>query len=132
MIFLDSSALVKRYVREHHSDWLVALMDEDLQWTACAVAAVETRVTLCATFADAERRDHAQLKFDADWASVVVVGVDDYILTRAGEIGCRFATRTLDSIHLAAAERLPAGLTVVTFDGRQAAAARTLGFTVAP
>ena len=132
MIFLDTSALVKRYVRELHSDWLASLMDEDLQWTACAVAAIETRATLCSRFADAERRDDARLKFDADWASVSVVSVDDGIVTRAGEIGCRFATRTLDSIHLAAAERLPAGLTFVTFDARQAAAARMLGFSVAP
>ena len=132
MIFLDSSALVKRYVREQHSDWLVALMDEDLHWTASAIAAIEMRVTLCARFADAERRDGARLKFDADWARVGVVGLDDAILTRAAEIGCLFATRALESIHLAAAERLPAGLTFVTFDARQAAAARMLGFTVAP
>ena len=132
MIFLDASALVKRYVREQDSDWLVALMDEDLEWMACAVAAIEIRVTLCARLADAERRRHARLRFDTDWVSVGVVGLDDGILVRAAEIGCLFATRALDSIHLAAAERLPAEMTFVTFDARQAAAARMLGLTVAP
>jgi predicted nucleic acid-binding protein len=58
--------------------------------------------------------------------------VDIPLLERAGEIACQLATRTLDAIHLAAAERLGPDLTFVTFDERQAAAARAMGLAVAP
>jgi predicted nucleic acid-binding protein len=51
---------------------------------------------------------------------------------RAGVIGVAHWLRTLDALHLAAAERAGgAELTVVTFDDRLAAAARAMGFPVA-
>lgn len=39
--------------------------------------------------------------------------------------------RTLDALHLGAALRLGTAVTFLTFDVRQAQAARSLGFTVA-
>ena len=49
----------------------------------------------------------------------------------AADLAEQLGVRSLDAIHLASARRLlvPA-LTFVTFDLRQAQAARTLGFTV--
>jgi predicted nucleic acid-binding protein len=40
--------------------------------------------------------------------------------------------RTLDALHLAAAQRIGGAVPFVTFDVRQAQAARTLGLVVLP
>ncbi len=53
--------------------------------------------------------------------------IDGRCLADAAGIGCAHELRTLDAIHLATADRLPKPLTFLTFDRRQAAAARALG-----
>jgi predicted nucleic acid-binding protein len=132
MLFLDTSALVKRYVDEGGTRTLMALMDADGAWAASALAVTEAEIAIChraasepvaAPMVDALRRD---------WARMAVVPLDEACLERAREIGCQLGTRTLDSIHLAAADRLPRPLTFVTFDRRQGAVASTLGFVVRP
>ena len=49
----------------------------------------------------------------------------------AATIAEQTLVRTLDALHLGAARRLGTNLTFVTFDVRQAQAARSLGFAVA-
>lgn len=132
MLFLDTSALVKRYVDEAGTKAVVALMDADSDWAASAMALAEAEIALC------HRADHEPMieplvaALRRDWSSFAIVPVDDRCLSRAMEIGCRFGTRTMDSIHLAAADRLPRPLTFVTFDKRQAAAAAGMGLLVRP
>jgi predicted nucleic acid-binding protein len=132
VIFLDTSALVKRYVDESGTRTLIALMNADVAWTASAIALAETEITICRR---AERESIAAPFIDAlrrEWTRFAVVPVDESCLQRAREIGCQFGTRTMDSIHLAAADRLPRPLTFVTFDRRQAGAAAGMGFLVRP
>jgi predicted nucleic acid-binding protein len=59
-----------------------------------------------------------------------VVPVDPACLERAAEIGCQFEVRTLDALHLAAADRLPRPVVMLTFDQRQADAARSMDLVV--
>jgi predicted nucleic acid-binding protein len=131
-VFLDSSALVKRYVDERGTRSVIALMDADADWAASAAALAESEVAFChrvgqesvaATLIQALRRD---------WPRFAIVPVDDECLARAKEIGCQYGTRILDSIHLAGADRLPRPVTFVTFERRQAAAAAGLGLSVRP
>jgi predicted nucleic acid-binding protein len=130
MLVLDTSALVKRYVQEVGTDDVVSLMTSDTGWCASALCRAETHVTLCHRgFEQAVQRRLAQ-SVEADWEHFVVVPVDDLCLARAAEIGCDRKLRTLDAIHLAAADRLPRPITFVTFDARQAEGARSLGFEV--
>ncbi|MEX2611939.1 MAG: type II toxin-antitoxin system VapC family toxin [Gaiellaceae bacterium] len=131
MLVLDASALVKRYVQEAGTDDVVALMASDSGWCASALCRAETHVMLCHRgFEEAVQRGLAR-SLEADWEHFVVVPVDDLCLARAAEIGCDRRSRTLDAIHLAAADRLPRPFTFVTFDVRQAEGARSLGFEVA-
>ena len=65
-----------------------------------------------------------------DWDAFVVVPVDDRCLAHAVELGATYGLRTVDAVHLAAADRLPRPLTYVTYDGRQIPAAAALGFEV--
>ncbi len=131
-LFLDSSALVKRYLGEPASAIVLREMDRDLDWTASALALAETRRAICRAALASDAEETLQHELRLDWSAFFVVGIDQELVERASQISCSNGTRTLDSLHIAAAERLPGPLTFLTFDERQAAAARSLGFTVVP
>jgi predicted nucleic acid-binding protein len=61
----------------------------------------------------------------------LVVTVDDATCRRAAELGVATGARSLDAIHLAAAQRAGGrSISIVAFDVRLAHAARSLGFGV--
>jgi uncharacterized protein len=69
--------------------------------------------------------------FRADWSRMLVVELDATTCDRAGDLAETLYVRTLDALHLAAAERAGAGtLPFLAYDVRQAQAARSLGWTV--
>jgi len=123
---VDNSALMKRYVPEPGSEVVAHLMRSDPEWSASAICAVETRIGLCRL----ELAEEKEAAFAADWELFDSLPVDDDCLARAAEIGCDHGVRTLDAIHLAAAERIPPPLSFLTFDDRQREAAEALGFTL--
>lgn len=130
MLFLDTSALVKRYVAEGGSDRVLELMAGDRDWSSSALALTEARVTLCHVGFDEATISSLSDALELDWDRFFVVPVDDLCLARAIEIGCAQRIRTLDAIHLAAADRI-GRVTLVTFDSHQRAAAKALGLDVA-
>jgi predicted nucleic acid-binding protein len=132
VLFLDTSALVKRYVDESGTRAVVALMDADAEWAASAMALAEAEVALCHRAQRESMLEPIITALRREWPAFSIVPVDETCLSRAKEIGCQFGTRTMDSIHLAAADRLPRPLTFVTFDKRQAAAAAGMGLLVRP
>ena len=119
MLFLDTSALVKRYVEEDGTGLVLERMGADPEWVVSSVARTEAEITLCRLGFD---RDSADVwrRLGDDWERCHVVPVDPDCLERARDIGCRYEGRTRDAIHLAAADRLPRPLVVLTFDHRQA------------
>ena len=130
MLFLDTSALVKRYVDEEDTEFVVRRMGEDPEWVACSVARPEAEITLCRLGFDPCESAVAQRRLREDWERCHVVPLDPACLERAAELGCRYQVRTLDALHLAAADRLPGPLVVLTFDRCQADAARAMGLVV--
>ena len=132
MIFIDTSALVKRYLNENGSRTVMAAMEADTMWAAAAVALAECEITLCHRAGSEATSAPMIAALRREWARFTTVPMDDTCLARAREIGCQFGTRTMDSIHLAAADRLPRPLIFVTFDRRQAAAAAGMGLLVRP
>ena len=132
MIFLDTSALVKRYVDENGTRTVMAAMEADAAWSAAAIAVTECEIALCHRVSRETTASPLIAALRREWPRFTVVPVDDTCLARAREIACEFGTRTMDSIHLAAADRLPRPLTFVTFDRRQAGAAAALGLRVRP
>jgi predicted nucleic acid-binding protein len=132
VIFLDTSALVKRYVDESGSRTVMAAMEADPSWAAAAIALTECEIALCQRAGRDTTAAPLLAALRREWPRFAVIPIDDTCLARAREIGCELGTRTMDSIHLAAADRLPQPLTFVTFDRRQATAAAALGFRVRP
>ena len=131
MLFLDTSALVKRYVEEEETPVVLELMDNDRTWAASALALPETRITLCHLGFDDRQLEDLVEALEADWDRFFVVPVDDLCLAEAVDVGCRQRLRTLDAIHLAAARRLPEPRALLTFDDRQRDAAGGLGLSLA-
>ncbi|HEX4364629.1 MAG TPA: type II toxin-antitoxin system VapC family toxin [Solirubrobacteraceae bacterium] len=129
-IYADSSALLKRYVDESDSDAATALLDSDPSLLTARHTVVEVRRNLARLLS---RRDagEARAAFMADLASVSLIELDGDTCETAAAISELTGVRTLDALHLAAAQRAggPA-VPFVTFDLRQAQAARALGFTV--
>ena len=130
MLFVDTSALVKRYVAEEGTDLVLERMTADPGWVVSAVARTELEITLCRLGFERDGRAAVWRRVRDDWERCHVVPLDPACLERAGELGCRFDVRTLDALHLAAADRLPGPLVVLTFDRRQADAARAMELVV--
>ncbi len=128
--YVDSSALVKLYVREPDSDVAVRLLSADEEWVTAAHALIEVRRVLAIRH---EGRTLTTMRsaFLRDWERILVVELDSTTCAAAATIAETTRARSLDALHLAAAMRALPGQRFISFDVRQAAAARQLGFTVA-
>lgn len=128
--YVDSSALLKRYIDEHDSVVAERLLASDSVLVTSWLTVVEVRRNLARLLTGAALRD-ARNQFGVDLEAFALVSIDETICRAAAEIGEQLGVRTLDAIHLASARRLLIpSLPFVTFDLRQAQAARALGFTV--
>jgi predicted nucleic acid-binding protein len=128
MLYLDASALVKRYVAEEGSEALIGAMDRADGWAICRVGYVETaRAVRLAAGKPAVRR------FEADWPSFEVVEVDASLAEQAAELTFTDELRSLDALHLASALLLASSeLTLATWDVRLHCAAQRQGLSVFP
>jgi predicted nucleic acid-binding protein len=125
-LYVDSSALVKlvqaeresaalrRYFRRHRS----------LVRATCALARVEVVRAVAPGGARATALARRQL------ARFHQLDLDRELLDRAASLPTEAALRSLDAIHLAAAQTLPALQAVVTYDARMQLAAQALGLPV--
>ena len=129
-IYVDSSALVKRYIAEPESQYTVDVMAADPSHVTARHTMVEVRRALAVGLDDSLVRT-ARTALARDLASFVIVGLDTETCALAAEIAEQTLVRTLDALHLGAARRIgDPEITFLTFDVRQAAAARNLGLTV--
>ncbi len=128
--YADSSALLKRYVAEPDSDLSDALLGGDDSLVTGRHTVVEVRRNL-ARLLDASSATTARAAFVDDLRSFALVEVDESTCELAATIAEQTGVRSIDALHLAAARRLGTALTFVTFDVRQAQAARALGLIVA-
>ena len=128
--YIDSSALLKCYVDEHDSATAEQLVDGDSVRVTSWVTYAEVRRNL-ARHLDGSVRRAAYRQFDADFDQFAAIIADETVCRAAATIGETLGVRSLDAIHLASAQRLLiTELTFITFDLRQAQAARSLGFHV--
>jgi predicted nucleic acid-binding protein len=128
--YVDSSALLKRYVDEHDSDVADQLLGSDPVLVTSWVTIVEVRRNLARLVAGADLR-LAVRQFERDVDALALVVADEVVCRAAAQIGETLGVRSLDAIHLASAQRLLVpSLSFITFDLRQAQAARSLGFVV--
>jgi predicted nucleic acid-binding protein len=140
IVYLDASALVKRYVAEAGSLEVEALIGE-----AQAIAtAVISRAEVAAALARAARTGlvapeagtKALQAFNADWENIVRLQLGEPLVTRAATLAWEHGLRGYDSVHLAAAlawsEAVGEIVTVATYDRELWRGAKASGLAAWP
>jgi predicted nucleic acid-binding protein len=128
-LYVDSSALLKRYVDEHDSEAAVSLMATDPVLVTSRLTEIEVRRNLTRLLDGSElTSSRRQLAVDLD--AFALVSLDASTCNEATRIAEQTLCRSLDSLHLAAAVRTGTATSLLTFDLRQAQVARTLGMMV--
>jgi predicted nucleic acid-binding protein len=123
--YLDASALVKLAVHEEETPALEhAVLDREALFTS-EVGAIELQRALART-GHASALDQAEAVLEA----IYLADLTQAVRSQAGRLA-PFSLRTLDAIHVATAATLSLpGLDFITYDDRQAAAARARGLRV--
>ncbi|MEZ5168839.1 MAG: type II toxin-antitoxin system VapC family toxin, partial [Acidimicrobiales bacterium] len=102
-------------------------MRDDTTWCASDLARTEVMLALHRIAGSEVLAHDLWAAARADLDAVVIVPVDARCIARATELGARFGLRTVDAVHLAAADRLPRPLQYLTLDRHQIPAAAALG-----
>jgi predicted nucleic acid-binding protein len=124
VVYLDSSALVKLVVREPESDALRRFLRRHPRRVCCALVRTEVPRAVRHAGPAARRRARGLLR------RLDLIRLDEAVLDAAASLDVR-VLRSLDAIHLAAAQLISPQLdALVTDDRRMASAASLLGFTV--
>lgn len=132
-VYVDASALLKIYVEETDSVEARRILAAEPRWTTGRHTLIEVRRNL-ARLLDGATLERYRSVFDTHWAETRVVELRADVCGRAAELAELTGARTLDALHLGAADAAGAadGLPIVTFDRRLADAARSLGWRVLP
>ena len=140
IVYLDASALVRRYVSEAGSSEVNAL----LTTVAVAGTSVVSRAEVAAALAKAVRvgvlsRDEAQSAFQTftvDWENLARLQMTEVLAARAAALAWEHGLRGYDAVHLAAAlswlEMLGEPVLLATFDRQLWQGAQTAGLTPWP
>lgn len=132
-VFLDSSALVKRYIAEAGSAEVLAWCDKATELAVAVIAVPEVISSLCRLQREGRLSEaqYSALKTDlrADLDDALLCETSPQVMQRAIEALEAHPLRAMDAIHIGAA--LIAGADVfVSADARQCAAAMQSGLRV--
>lgn len=124
ILYLDASALVKRYVAEAGSSEVAAAIGS----SRLLATAVISRAEVTAALARAVRLKFATRKaatagladFEADWPDLIRLEVSEAVVARAASVAWQQGLRGYDAVHLASAlhwqEALGEAVTLATYD----------------
>ena len=140
ILYLDTSALIKRYVVEPGSREMIALMEQ----VDTVGSAMLTRVEMASALAKAVRLNWVEAKhaenawqdFLSHWQSFTRLSVTTALIERASRLAWENRLRGYDATHFAAAliwqEALEMPVTLVTYDRELWLAARKVEMAVWP
>ncbi len=139
-LYLDTSALIKRYVAERESNDTIELIES----TESVAISIVTRAEVAAALAklvrlgslSAERGQEAQTEFISHWAYFARIGVTEALVSTADTLAWDYALRGYDAIQLASAlmwqESVGMAVTLATFDRQLWEAGHEAGLQVWP
>ena len=140
ILYIDTSALVKRYIREARSDEVIKIIER----SEGVGSSILTRVEMAATFAKAVRlgwveaksASHAWKDYLDHWPSFTRLVVSTGMVERASELAWEYGLRGYDAMHFASAliwqDALVSPITLATFDRNLWLAAQKSGMDVWP
>jgi predicted nucleic acid-binding protein len=140
IVYLDASAIVKRYLAEAGSPSVDRLV---VQASVLGTSLV-SRVEVAAAIARAARMnallaaeaEKALKTFRAQWADLIATPVTQSLVARADSLAWDYGLRGYEAVHLASAllwhEALSEPVTLATFDRELWVAGQVVGLTVWP
>lgn len=132
-VFLDSSALAKRYVDEPGSDRLEEILARASSLGVSVISVPEVVSALCRRLRETklsqQQYSKAKRALLEDLTETSVVNITEQVIARAVVLLERWPLRSSDSLHIACAADWSADL-FVSADERQCAAARAYGLSV--
>ena len=134
IVYLDSSALVKLFIRESGTELVQRTVASSRVQATCELAYVEIRSALARREREGtlDRSDFSALlrEFDEAWSGFFLIPVDRHLIQEAGDLAQGHRLRAYDAIHLAAGLRVAArtgkSVTFACFDRALATAAASL------
>ena len=140
IVYLDASALVKRYVAERGSDEVALLIAQAAGVGTSLISRAETPAALAKAVrlrALSHAAGVAALQvFRSEWLLLIRVQATELVLARADALAWELGLRGYDAVHLASAlvwqEGIGEAVTLATYDRQLWDAARVQGLGVFP
>jgi len=126
-LYVDASAFLKRYFEESDSVACEELLLRDPDWVTGRHTLIEVRRNLARALHGARLRA-TRRQFDRDFRRSYIVELDRHTCALAARLAERTGARTLDALHLAAAQRAAHEPRVLTYDARRPQTPRALGW----
>ena len=140
IVYLDASALIKRYVAEAGSDEVAALIGEGSAIGTAIISRAEvvaalTKAVRMKLLARADATSALQV-FRADWENLIRLQMTEFLVSRAEALAWDHGLRGYDAVHLASAvfwqDMLGEPITVASYDRQLWGAAKTAGLIAWP
>lgn len=140
ILYLDTSALVKRYFQEPFTDDVLLRWKSATQIATSFVAYAETMASMYRKKKNSNLTDtfikEITETFHKDWESFIRVEVNDKLNEYINRVIEKYPLRGFDTIHLASAiaihEKLPEDFVFACFDDALVRAAQSEGFETFP
>lgn len=140
IVYLDASALVKRYVAEAGSPEVEALIGEAQAIGTAVISRAEVAAALAraarAGLVTREAGAKALRAFNADWQHLVRLQLGEPLAARAAALAWEHGLRGYDAVHLASAlawsESLGETVAVATYDRELRRGAQASGLAAWP
>ena len=140
ILYLDTSALLKRYFKEPHSNELVSKWKKAAQIVTSSVAYAETTAALYRKKREAGLSNKVFNKlfnlFHLDWETFIRVEVNDNLNETIHKVVAKYPLRGFDAIHLASAiithERINDTFLFACFDQKLIDVAQMEGLAIFP
>ena len=131
ILYAHASGVAKGYIHEMDSELAIAWLETAERVATCRIAFVE--IYRAIALSNPTDRTRGLLDFEAHWQAFSIVEVDEFLTQRAATLAVQFGLRTLDGLHLAAAERVnDQDMRLMSWDRRLWDAARNHGLSVLP
>ena len=138
ILYLDTSALVKVYLKEEFSD---IVREEFLLANTIGISSigyVEFHSALSRLFRENQLNEiqlnKIKLSFEEHWRNFMIIDLEDSIIKKASELIYKTELRAFDSIHLASAEfiknNIDDNLIFGCFDKRLMSSAELIGLAL--
>jgi predicted nucleic acid-binding protein len=140
IVYLDASALVKRYVAETGTDEVNALIAGASVVGTASISRAEISSALAKAvrmlLLSQEEAASALQVFNAEWESLIRLQLTEVLISRAATLAWEHGLRGYDSVHLAAAifwqDILGDTITLASYDRQLWEAARPTGLVAWP